>query len=368
MRFNFSKWSVFNIFWMLSFLFLFNYFAFYIDQFNTTIRIFAKTGEFHNERNFDANGIPVSKSPGKEDFISPFYVIHYGLIYSNSANGFGKHWELDPSMKYWNVEPPTFGDRENLRRFKFAADWIVSNLQEINNNSHLIYNFDWPYKGYENDELKGPWWSGLTDGYAIILLLRAGDFFRDEKYFIAAKSLYKSVLTPISNGGSLNELNGCPWIEEYVDPKAKSEKMSFVFNGMIYATKGIEAFEESAGALGESKKLYECIERNVIKFDLNKWSYYDQIGNSSNIKYHRISSVLLDDLVASKRIKMTEDIARILPSWNIGVSNSGLFYIMKGPRSMAYWNFLVLLLLILLIPSICRIGYTRFSKKKNENI
>lgn len=61
----------------------FNFFAYEINQFNAKLRVLVRTGEL-GLRAFDDRGMPVSRNARTgEDFVSPFYVVHYGLIYSD---------------------------------------------------------------------------------------------------------------------------------------------------------------------------------------------------------------------------------------------------------------------------------------------
>jgi len=322
----------------LAFL-LFNYNAYLIESFNASVRIFIKTGGW-SVREFDQSGLPVSNSPRIGTFISPFYVVHYGLIYSEGLGVEGLHWRSDPSIQYWNVHPEEDEDTVRIEKFKSTAEWLVDNVEYYNGHAHLMYHFDWPYKNYPNSMLKAPWWSGLTDGYAIILLLRAHSYFGDDKYLSYAEKLYRSVLSDTDQGGSLSQLNGCPWIEEYVDPRVNSSDMSFVLNGMVYATYGVEAFERYTDpALPVvASDLYECIDNNIAVFNNNGWSYYDAIGNSANIKYHGVNYAILKDML--RRGVIGSEIAFALSeSWGVTLKNSGFYYILLGPKSIAYYHF-----------------------------
>lgn len=331
----------------------FNYFAYPIDDFNAAVRTFIKTGS-KNIRVFNDKGQPVSYSPRLGEFISPFYIVHYGILYSNALGGTGLHWRRDPSLDYWNVQPPTLPYKTKVQYFKNSADWIVDNSVEFSGHLHLLYKFDWPYQNYPNALLKAPWWSGLTDSYALILLLRAYDYFGDVKYLETAEKLYEAVLSPVDNGGSLNKLNGCLWIEEYVDHRAKAEDMSFVFNGMVYASHAIEAYEVfSRSDEPIYPKLYQCIANNVVDYDMGGWSYYDGIGSPTTIKYHGISYVLLDDLIRQNKVDRSVSVTKVLTSWRTGFDNPGYNYILNGPKSISYYHFVITFILSCIAPIAC---------------
>lgn len=320
----------------------FNKFAYEIDQFNAKTRTFLRTGKF-DIRYFDGNGMPVSTDvrTGRQ-FISPFYVVHYGLMHSEAVRtadfDFVEHWRDDPSVALWN-EPP---EKLSAHQFKVNADWVVDNLSLLNGKMHLVYNFDWAYKNYPTGTLKAPWWSGLTDGYALLLMLRAHDVYKEEKYLKVADALYESVLTPLVAGGSLVELNGMPWIEEYVDPRVKANDMSRVLNGMIYAYKGVKAYEDKRGSRYRlTAALRNSIISNIKEFDTGYWSMYDVIGTSSNIKYHRIHIALLED--PDLRDALVDEIRS---KWRYGAENSGVFWILSDGLNVAKIHFLAGLFLV----------------------
>lgn len=336
------------VLWSLGVTLAFDKRAYEIDAFNARTRLAVTTGEL-DIRSFDAKGLPLSYSARtQKQYISPFYVVHYGLMYSNNLPGrdrkSGPEWVDDESMAYWNLPPKNF----ETSYFKNCADWIVSHVEYSHGEAHLIYDFDWKYHNYPNGGLTAPWWSGLTDGYAIILLLRAYDEYHDDRYLDIAGQLYKSVLTPIAEGGSLNMKDGQPWIEEYVDPRAKPEKMSFVLNGMIYATYGIDAYEKYMDTqTPEATKLYDSISKNVGLFDQGYWSDYDAIGNAANIKYHRVHVALLADIA-----KKTGDsrLWEIRERWAFGMNNAGLYWIAHSRVGLSQLQFLLEYLFSLMGP------------------
>jgi hypothetical protein len=333
--------------WLIAVTIFFDKFAYQIEAFDAQVRVLLTTGQ-KDVREFNGDGIPLSYSARNgEEFTSPFYVVHYGVMYSSA---FAKRisrkradWFMDDSIKYWNVPPNSYKDTY----FKNSADWVVEHISFRDGHAHLLYNFDWPYRNYPNGGLKAPWWSGLTDGYAIVLLLRANDVYGGSKYMDAATELYKSVLTPIANGGSLGELNGDPWIEEYVDPRADPKKLSFVLNGMIYATYGIDAYERYTNLANPmAPKLYQSIANNLHVFDRGDWSEYDAIGNAANIKYHRVHVALL------KRIESETEkraVAIIRGRWKHGMNNAGYFWLLHGTLGVAKIQFIFEYLFVLLV-------------------
>jgi len=326
---------------------IFNRYALEIFNFNADLRIWV-VGNGEGNQTFSEDGIPYSTTPRHEGrFVSPFYVVHYGLIHSEHcrARAFeGKyHWAEDETVQAW-PQPPS----SSLGLFRSSAEWVVRNMRrDDHGNAHLFYDFDWYYPNYPGGELKAPWWSGLTDGHAITLLLRADDCFADPRYRQAAEALYKSTVTPVSGGGSLLLFNGRPWIEEYVDPRVDERGMSRVLNGMAYAYFGVKAFEREAGIDGVGDELRQSIIHNIGEFDRGYWSSYDAIGSSANIKYHKVNLALLEDT----RL-YTPELDEVIHRWSVGRRFPGLFFVMAGPPSIAKWHFIMTWALAILI-----IGY-----------
>lgn len=321
-----------------------NYVAPQLSYLNSKIRNLLVHGKFHKFA-FTEDGIPAQLNPRIGNYISPFYVVHFGLLYSEACRGLvdssKQHWFEDATLKYWYGSPPT----PSLRKFKATLDWLLANADDTTYGAtHFLYNFNWPYSGYSGGEIRAPWWSGLTDGYAIILLLRGYDCFKEEKYFKLAERLYYSVLRPISKGGSLVYWDGLPWIEEYVDPYAVDIETPRVFNGMAYAYFGVLAFEQVRRITeNASDALLASIAQHIYDFDMGYWSFYDAMGNPANIKYHRINWALTVDPRISSAIP-----PELQRRWAVGVRYPAL-YLIYGPKSIAYFHLWLEVLLLTLL-------------------
>jgi hypothetical protein len=346
---------------------LFNIFAEEITDFNASVRTFVVSGNAET-RTFDHLGLPLYRNARVGEYRSPFYVVHYGLEYSEvcraQVDDSGYHWKEDETLEYWHSSPL----EPSIELFRNSIDWVVKNTEfDEHGNAHLFYHFDWPYANHPGGVLRGPWWSGLADGHAITLLLRAADCFNDPVYSDLAEEFYRSVLTPVSQGGSMLTLNGLPWIEEYVDPSADEAGLSRVFNGMVYGYFGVTAFERFSGNEYASDKLRNSIIKNVQKFDKGFWSYYDAIGSEANIKYHRINLALLED---SRISGSTSE--KIVRQWKVGATFPGFFYIINGPFSVAKVQFFLSLVLAWAILFVfMRSGqyfFARVSEKKWQDL
>lgn len=345
---------------MMSILFVFATFEREIDDFNAKARTFIVSGDFRL-RQFDERGMPISFTARKPDgFQSPYYVVHYGLIYSDSmrrsSGSSSALWFHDPSIEYWDVPPPE--KYMTLENFLAAADWVIENLETYRGQAHLLYDFDWSYPGLVGGKLESPWWSGLTDGYALLLLLRAADVTGKEKYLNAADRLYESVVTRVENGGSLLKLkNGTPWVEEYVVTGLPADKQPRVLNGMIYSYLGVRAYEmvKPAKSRNYAPKLLESIQLNLSEFDMGWWVAYDMLDNPTNLKYYEITLAqlkLLDQIATNSTFRETYVHWHDYRSWWVPLAAKWLFH---GHFSFAALNIVLeILFLWMVIALICR--------------
>ena len=133
------------------------------------------------------------------------------------------------------------------------------------------------------------------------------------------------------------------------------EKLPYVFNGMVYSTFGIQAYESlNKNPKNISNNLLDSIAKNVDKFNKHGWSYYDLYGNSNNIKYHLVHTSLLDFLVKNdfKKLDNKENIISskyILEEWNEKKENLGFNYLMYGDKVFAYYHYFFSYIISLII-------------------
>jgi hypothetical protein len=322
---------------------IFNFLAPNILEVNASLRAFVITGRFSSV-DFEYNGLPTLRSARVGDYRSPFYVVHYGLQYSEACRARVAaqntyHWSQDPTRKHWHASPlsPT------IERFRVSVEWLIDKVKrDVRGNAHIYYDFDWPYPNHPGGWLRAPWYSGLTEAHAITLFLRAYDCFGDKRYEKVAGELYRSVVRPLTEGGSLGQLNGGLWIEEYVDRSVDPESLSQVFNGAVYSYFGVEAYERYANAPVFGSSLLKSISSNYRVFDDGFWSFYDTVGSKANLKYHRVNLALLTD----PRLQGVQVTPTVLQRWTVGATVPVLFYGINGPSGVAKWHFYVSLLMV----------------------
>lgn len=133
---------------------------------------------------------------------------------------------------------------------------------------------------WENDtnahySLEKGWVSGMVQGQAVSIYLRAYQMFGDEKYLDTATKAFNSLEYDYADGGTKRiDSQGCIWFEEY-----QTKEPSFVLNGFVYTVLGILDFYRATND-EKAKKLYDdCVhtlETNLHKYDKWYWSVYDQ--------------------------------------------------------------------------------------------
>lgn len=185
-------------------------------------------------------------------------------------------WGLGASARYSIDRSPL--DRERMLK---AADWLVGH-QTPNGGFPLTFDHFHPNpKGYK---LKAPWYSAISQGNAISLLIRAYQDSGDAKYRRAAERALLIFDVSPDEGGVRGHLNGLPWYEETPDPRDPNH----ILNGFVFALIGVHdlylatssPFAERLWKAGE-----QSLRSNLAEFVVHSapedpslpmpWSVYD---------------------------------------------------------------------------------------------
>ena len=193
-------------------------------------------------------------------------------------------------------------EKKYKKKAIMSANWLVDNLK--NNPKGIpvwMHNFDWRYIA----TLKAPWYSGLSQGQGISLLLRTYKLTKDEKYLESGKKAFISLQKLVDEGGVLSiDDHGNKWIEEYlVNPP------SHVLNGFLWALFGVYdyfLFTEDKNIKNLFEDFLKTIKDNLYKYDIGFWTLYDlsnsNIKNIASYFYQKLHIVQLKILS-----KITED-------------------------------------------------------------
>ena len=163
------------------------------------------------------------------------------------------------------------GDAQNLKEAKIQADWLIRNLEENEKGIPVWkHNFEWHYKKL----LQPGWYSALSQGSGISLLVRIYKETNEEKYLETAKEAFRALNTDVEKGGvKFVDDEGNVWVEEYI-----IHPPTHILNGFLWTIWGIWDLYLVTGEKA-SKSLFEaCVEtlkKNLHRYNANYWSLYD---------------------------------------------------------------------------------------------
>ncbi len=263
-----------------------------------------KLGEDFSEYEFDETGRPLTRLYRRPNWKhNPITVCNYGLFHFN---------------KYLRTN-----SIESKNIFLSQANWLVENAQPGANNSLVwYYLFDLPFY-----KIKAPWISGMAQGQALSVLLRAHQLSLDDKYFFIAHSAFKIFDIEKNHQGVISRFpDGKPVIEEYPSPQGSTS----VLNGFIYAIMGVYDYFLWTEELFVKQK-FECfcesLMANLFRYDSGYWSYYDLVTpyRLSSKSYHRIHIHQLKQL---HKLTQGEIFSQYATRWN---------QYLNSPKSHVQW-------------------------------
>jgi hypothetical protein len=229
------------------------------------------------------------------------------------------------------------GDAAARSKFLKASNWLCERLEQ---NCHGLYvwnhHFDWDYR----EKLKAPWYSGLAQGQAISLLVRAYADTGEQKYVNSAALAFRTFLTDTASGGvTFEDAEKNLWFEEYlVSPP------THVLNGFIWAAWGVYDYFLSTGsreAMGLFASAVKTVAANLYRYDLGFWSRYELSGTLlpmiASPFYHRLHVTQLRVMYRITSEKIFEQYARRWESYAGSRSkrSRALFY--KGAFKLCYY-------------------------------
>ena len=185
------------------------------------------------------------------------------------------------------------GDSERRRKLLFVADWLVANL-ERNPAGMWVWNhhFDWEYR----TPLRSPWYSALSQGQGISLLVRAHRETDNPAYLEAAERAFEAFLKTTDEGGvTCVDGEDYTWFEEaIVDPPTHTQ------NGFIWASWGVYDYflhTRDGQAQMSFVEAVRTLRDNLPQFDAGFWSLYEQSGTQMKMLaspfYHHLHIVQL---------------------------------------------------------------------------
>jgi heparosan-N-sulfate-glucuronate 5-epimerase len=201
---------------------------------------------------------------------------------------------------------------ERKRKFLAASDWLSAHL-ETTSHGLWVWNhhFDWEYR----TPLKAPWYSALSQGQGISLLVRAYRETRAVAYFEAVERAFDSFLKSTHEGGvAFRDERGNLWFEEYI-----VSPPTHILNGFIWGAWGVYDYFLMSGSQ-PARDLFEqaviTLRTNLDRYDLDFWSLYEESNTLlpmvASPFYHRLHVV---QLRVMHRITGDEVFARYADKW-----------------------------------------------------
>jgi len=215
-------------------------------------------------------------------------------------------------------------DERSKEIFLNAADWFLKFEDGIYRNS-----FDW-----DEQKLKAPWISGIAQGKAISVLIRAYDLTKQQKYLDQAIKGTRVFSKYIEEGGVRCRIDkNWEFLEEY-----PSEKPIHVLNGFLYALVGIfdlSKFYPQIMTETGFESLLDAFKANWGMWDLGFWSAYDLSSNNAGFRnaatmtYHNIHVSLIKFLSLKLKDPELEKCFYRWQGYSHGLSNRIRAWLMK---------------------------------------
>lgn len=201
-------------------------------------------------------------------------------------------------------------DEDYLEAFYSSVRWLCENFIETERGFVVwSYNFDWK-EG--KSILKAPWFSALSQGLAISVLVRAYLLSEDIKLLELAKKATRIYEVEVKNGGIKTLEDGYVFYEEY-----PSYPLARVLDGFIFSLLGLYDYYLVSKDL-KVKRLFEdgykALTNNIQYWNYNNiWSWYGSHGNLSSPMYNKLNLCLL---LAMYNITKDDTLKKLALSWS----------------------------------------------------
>ena len=224
------------------------------------------------------------------------------------------------------------GEPSRREKFLRVADWLVDNLEATPFGTQVWnHHFDWEYR----DTLRAPWYSALSQGQGISVLVRAHQETSAVRYLDAARLAFETFQCGTDDGGvAYTDSRGYLWFEEaLVDPP------THILNGFLWASWGVYDYFLHTNAAKASLLFAEAVRTlcdNLSHFDVGFWSLYEQSGTHMKMLassfYHRLHIVqlrvmhrLTEEPVFARYADLWEGYQRSLVRRNLALGYKVLF-------------------------------------------
>lgn len=229
-------------------------------------------GEDFSDYKFDREGVPLTKFRRRTNWYhNPVTVCQYGLLHFN---------------KYLSDQ-----SAESKKIFLTQARWLIDHAEkDVHGWVVWYYRFDLHFY-----HITAPWISGMAQGEALSVLLRAHQLTGEETYLVTAHNAWNTFKFTVNHGGVISHFpDGKMIIEEYPSLKL----LTGVLNGFISAMFGVydyAIYTEDEKARHLFFDFVDSLKHNLHRYDCGYWSYYDLASprRLASRSYHRLHIELL---------------------------------------------------------------------------
>lgn len=123
------------------------------------------------------------------------------------------------------------GDEQYLALAERLVERLMVEADEAHGALLFPYSFDFDLHGLEGETMHAPWYSGMSQGLALSVLLRLHRITGRAIYLDQARRVFPSLLRPQYDGAALTHIDehGYYWIQEYPMDDPTSALNGFMF-------------------------------------------------------------------------------------------------------------------------------------------
>jgi hypothetical protein len=220
-------------------------------------------------RKLDVNGIVMNNNQ-----YHPLGIVHFGML---SYNYFV---DTKDSVYYHHF----------INQIKYFKD--TSKVDYFDNGKLLGLPYTFNFK-----DLKAPWYSGMTQGWAMVFLFRYYHFSGDREILSIIEKIAQFMLKPVEQNGTIGKTpEGYTWVEEYPNSKQKPQVLNGYINGLLGLKEYIDFFDEDTLAKRIHDETYVGLKKSLTHYDTPTWTGYDRKGSPLNNQYMQYQVFEMQDL------------------------------------------------------------------------
>lgn len=125
-------------------------------------------------------------------------------------------------------------------------------------------------------DLTAPWYSGMAQGHAVSIFIRAYRLSHEEKYMTEALQSLNFMLKDLTEGGCRTKTpEGLSWICEY-----PTEKVPYVLNGFVFAVIGLgeyASFSDDHQFQNLFEEYIQVLKEVIPHYEKENWLIYDRL-------------------------------------------------------------------------------------------